>query len=144
MVVCDAVCAVRCICVEGAPAPGRKWGTGDGDGRKGDPGGEPKLSSLLQAGRLAGTRWGTEVPLGTAAPPVMGSLLVTAEEEEEGLMMGVRGPWEYGAQSTSPACPSPRTLMSVSCICACKHLPLGCFSSGPFPRGVLCPALPGQ
>lgn len=103
MVVCDAVCAVRCVCVEGAPALGRRWGTGDG--RKGDPGGEPELSSLLQAGWLAGTRWGTEMPLGTAAPPVMGSLLVTAEKE--GPMMGVRGPWEYDAQSTSPACPSP-------------------------------------
>lgn len=45
------------------------------------------------------------MPLGTAAPPVMGSLLVTAEKE--GPMMGVRGPWEYDAQSTSPACPSP-------------------------------------
>lgn len=37
-------------------------GAGDGDGRKGDPGGEPKLSSLLQAGWLAGTRWGQKCP----------------------------------------------------------------------------------
>lgn len=53
---------VRCVCVEGAPAPGRRQGAGDGDGCKGDPEGEPRLSSLLQPGWLAGTRAGQRCP----------------------------------------------------------------------------------
>lgn len=44
---------------------GAGGGQARGDGRKGDPGGEPELSSLLQAGGLAGTTSGTEAPLGT-------------------------------------------------------------------------------
>lgn len=53
---------VRCVCVEGVLAPGHRQGAGDSDGHKGDPGGEPELSSLLQPGWLAGTRWGQRCP----------------------------------------------------------------------------------
>lgn len=42
--------------MEGAPAPGRRQGAGDGDGQEGDPGREPKFSSLLQPTWLAGDR----------------------------------------------------------------------------------------
>lgn len=55
MVVCDAVCAVRCICVEGAPAPGRRWGAGDSDGCEGDLQGNPS-SHHCSAWEAAGSR----------------------------------------------------------------------------------------
>lgn len=54
---------VRCICVEGAPAPGRRWGAGDGDGCEGDLRGNPS-SHHCSAWEAAGSG-GTEVLLGT-------------------------------------------------------------------------------
>lgn len=88
------------------------------------------------------------MPLGAAAPPVLGSLLVTAEDE--GLMKGVRGPWEHSAQSASPS--FPVTSSKSSHICQphlCLQIPfLGLLlSRGPSPgvhsaRPCLPPSLP--
>lgn len=43
---------VRCICVEGVPAPGRRQGAGVVMGTRGTLGEKPELSSLLRAGGL--------------------------------------------------------------------------------------------
>lgn len=80
--------------------------------------------------------------LGTAAPLVLGSLLVTAKDE--GLMKNVRGLWEHSAQSTSPQlphhlqpellCPSAASVLANTFLWAASLM-------GPFPRGALCQAL---
>lgn len=141
MVVCDAVCAVRCVCVEGVPAPGHRQGAGDSDGCKGDPGGETQ-ALITAPGWVAGwDQVGTEVPLGAAAaPPVLGSLCWQQPKMR-------RDQGSSGAQSPANLPQLPHHLQpELSCLSATSVLantfPWAAFLTGPFPRGVLCQALP--
>lgn len=143
MVVCDAVCAVRCICVEGAPAPGRRWGAGDSDGCEGDLQGNPS-SHHCSAWEAAGSRERRYLWALCQAR----SLSVTPRDETNmGCYRLLRSteptqPSPSFSHHLQPNHLSPLTFPSpVGRICACKPLSLGCFSSRALPRAVLCQAL---
>lgn len=108
------MCAVRCVCMEGAPAPGRRQGAGDGDGQEGDPGGEPEFSSLLQPSWLAGDRGA----LGHCCSSCAGqSALVTTKDA------GCQG--SSGAQCPVNLPQLPHHLQpELSCqLCLCSQTP---------------------